>query len=156
MTKSLKIVCAALLLGVSGLGGALAGASPVWANESAPAAEGEHGAEGAAAHAMTFVKMDPIILPIVDRNGVSQVVSLVVAIQVNDGAKADEVRTNLPRLTDAFLSDMYGTLSQKASMDHGVIRVSALKARLLKISQKLMGDGSVNDVLLQVVQQRPA
>jgi len=124
---------------------------PVHASESSEAAD----AEGAPAK-KTFISMDPIILPIVDRNGVSQVVSLVVAIQVDDATKADSVRNNLPVLTDAFLSDMYGTLSKKASMEQGVIKVSALKARLLKISQSVLGADSVSDVLLQVVQQRPA
>ena len=33
--------------------------------------------------------------------------------------------------------------------------IAALKARLNKISTEVLGDDKVNDVLLQVVQQRP-
>ncbi len=67
MANRFNIMCVALLLGACGFG-LLTGAAPAWASESPPPAE------GAAVSAMTFVKMDPIILPIVDRNGVSQVV----------------------------------------------------------------------------------
>lgn len=102
---------------------------------------------------ITYVEMDPIILPIIGRDGISQTVSMVVSIQVADDLKAEEVRQHLPRLADAYLSDMYGTLSQQAAMDAGVIKVSMLKSRLAAITHKVMGEGVVQDVLLQVLQQ---
>lgn len=104
---------------------------------------------------LSYVQMQPIILPIIDNAGLSQTVSLVVAIEVDDPTKADKVKEVLPKLTDAYLSDMYGSLSKKAAMDGGVVRVSLLKERLVKVTNKVLGAGIANDVLLQVLQQRP-
>ncbi|MCP4932654.1 MAG: flagellar basal body-associated FliL family protein, partial [bacterium] len=51
--------------------------------------------------------------------------------------------------------DMYGVLNRHAALKGGVIQVSVIKARLNKISQEIMGEDVVYDVLLQVVQQKP-
>lgn len=130
--------------------------------EAATGAAGEHAkAEKSAkkkkdAHAASsFVQLDPLILPIIGKDGVSQVVSLVVVIETPDEAGKQQVTHMTPRLKDAFIQDMYGALSQEAVMRGGVIQVGALKDRLHKVSAHVMGEGVVNNVLLQVVQQRP-
>ncbi len=102
-----------------------------------------------------FVELDPLILPIVDDTGVSQVVSMVVALEVFDDKGASKVEHLSPRLKDAFIQDMYGMLNRHAVTNGGVIQVSAIKKRLNKVSAKVLGKDIVNDVLLQVVQQRP-
>lgn len=101
-----------------------------------------------------FVQLDPLILPIVDQNGVTQTISLVLSVEVADQAAADRVKHMQPRLKDAYIQDMYGVLSRKAAMNGGVIEVGKIKARLNAISQKVMGEGAIQDVLLQVVVQR--
>ena len=102
-----------------------------------------------------YVELDPLILPIIDEYGVSQVVSLVVSIEVKDSKTADKVKKYAPRLTDAYIQDMYGVLNKHAALKGGVVQVQKLKKRLNKVSKKVMGDDVINDVLLQVVQQRP-
>lgn len=103
-----------------------------------------------------FVELDPLILPIVDNNGVSQTVSMVIALEVPDSSAASKVEMLAPKLKDAFIQDMYGMLNRHAALKGGVIQVGAIKKRLNKISDKVMGDEEVvHDVLLQVVQQRP-
>ena len=104
---------------------------------------------------LQFVELDPIILPIIDAQGVSQVVTLVVSLEVDDKEKAEYVASLTPRLKDAFIQDMYGVLNRKASMDGGVVKVDKLKARLNRVSEKVLGQDRVNGVLLQVVNQRP-
>jgi flagellar FliL protein len=117
-------------------------------------ASGDAGGHGEESH-VEFVELDPLVLPIVDDSGVSQVVSVVVALEVADAAMAAEVEKMSPRLKDAFIQDMYGVLNRHAALKGGVIQVSLLKERLNKISTKVMGENKVKDVLLQVVQQRP-
>jgi len=102
-----------------------------------------------------FVELPPLILPIVDGNGVHQVVSLVVALDVSGTDAADEVRAMMPKLQDAFIQDMYGVLNRHAAFKGGVIQVNVIKARLNRISKQVLGEDKVNEVLLQVVQQRP-
>ncbi|MCB9983153.1 MAG: flagellar basal body-associated FliL family protein [Rhodospirillales bacterium] len=102
-----------------------------------------------------FVELDPLILPIVDNNGLSQTVSLVVVLEVADPDAKAKVEMITPRLKDAFIQDMYGVLNKHAALKGGVIQVDILKKRLNKVSADVAGEGTVHDVLLQVVQQRP-
>lgn len=102
-----------------------------------------------------FVELDPLILPIIDENGVNQTVSLVVAIEVSAPESAGKVNALAPRLKDAYIQEMYGVLNKQAALKDGVIQVNMLKERLNIISIKVLGEDIVDDVLLQVVQQRP-
>ena len=62
-----------------------------------------------------------------------------------------------PKIKDAFISEMYGVIHNPAGLQEGnIVKVRILKERLGKIGRKVLGDDVVNDVLLQVVQQRPA
>ena len=102
-----------------------------------------------------FVELSPLILPIIGSNGVTQTVSLVIVLEVSSSSKADMVRTLQPRLNDAYIQELYGVLNRHVSMNDGVLRVDLMKEKLYNISHKVMGKDVVEDVLLQVVQQRP-
>lgn len=102
-----------------------------------------------------FVQLDPLTLPILDESGANQIVSLVVMLEVSSEENADKVKKLTPRLKDAFIQDMYGVLNRKASTNDGVLQVGTIKKRLNDISDRVMGEDVVDDVLLQVVEQRP-
>lgn len=102
-----------------------------------------------------FVQLDPLILPIIDDRGLTQVVSIIVVVEVENDTKADMVKRLSPRLKDAYIQDMYGVLNRHAAMQGEVIRVDILKQRLYDVSSRVLGSDTVEDVLLQVVQQRP-
>ena len=104
--------------------------------------------------AMEYVKLDPLILPIIDEDGVYQVLSMVVVIEVGGVMDADKVKAKKPRLKDAYIQDMYGVLNEHAAIKNGVVQVSIIKKRLNNITHNIMGDVET-EVLLQVVQQRP-
>lgn len=110
---------------------------------------GEHGAEA------VFVELDPLILPIVDNEGIQQVVSIVIALEVSGPTDADKVKALKPRLKDAYIQDLYGVLNKHEALKGGVVQVGPIKERLNVATRKVMGDDVVHDVLLQVVQQRP-
>ncbi|GJL84949.1 MAG: hypothetical protein DHS20C02_07240 [Micavibrio sp.] len=114
---------------------------------------GGHGEE--AGWGTEFVELEPLILPIVDNEGVNQVVSMVIALEVSNSGDAARVTRMAPKLKDAYIQDMYGVLNRHAALKGGVIQVGAIKKRLSKISNEIMGEDVVQDVLLQVVQQRP-
>ncbi|MCB1532471.1 MAG: flagellar basal body-associated FliL family protein [Alphaproteobacteria bacterium] len=118
--------------------------------------EAKHDEGGHGGGSFEFVELGPLVLPIVDNNGVSQTISMVVALEVADSAAASKVEKYEPKLKDAFIQDMYGVLNRHAALKGGVIQVGEIKQRLNKISDRVMGDeDTVQDVLLQVVQQRP-
>lgn len=103
-----------------------------------------------------FVELDPLILPIVDNDGVNQVVSMVIALEVKDSAAEITVKGMKPKLKDAYIQDMYGVLNRHAALKGGVVQVNKIKKRLNKITNHVLGEDVVKDVLLQVVQQRPS
>ncbi len=100
-----------------------------------------------------FIELSPLILPVINSRGVTQMVSLVVALEVDSQEKADKVTHYSPRLTDAYLSDLYGSLSNK-SVESGMIPIDFVKKRLNSASAKILGDEIVSDVLVQVLQSR--
>lgn len=104
---------------------------------------------------MAYVEMDPLVLPIVDANGISQMVSLVIVLQVHDDQQKAVVSAQMPRIKDAYIQDMYGVLNQHVAVKDGVIQVSIIKEKLTTATDRVLGEGVVSDVLLQVVQQRP-
>jgi flagellar FliL protein len=115
--------------------------------------ENDHNSKRSKSHA--FVELDPLVLPVMSRNGVSQIVSLVVVIEIGHSDQVNEVTHLSPRLKDAFIQDMYGVLSGESVIKDGVLQVATIKQRLVDISKKVLGEDIARDVLLQVVQQRP-
>lgn len=120
--------------------------------------DSEKGGEGEKAKkpADRYVQLDPIIVPVLQKDGLQQVVSMVVVIEAKDADKADIVRDKKPKLADAFLSDMYGVFSRPENLDNGIVKISELKTRMMELAAKILGPDVVADVLLQVLQQRPA
>ncbi|MEM7679953.1 MAG: flagellar basal body-associated FliL family protein [Pseudomonadota bacterium] len=102
-----------------------------------------------------YVELDPLILPILDGNGVSQTLSVVIAIEVPDVGTANKVEKMTPKLKDAYIEDLYGVLNEQAAYKGGVLQIAKIKKRLTRITDSVMGKGTVSGVLLQVVQQRP-
>lgn len=157
MKPVLLALVALILLGGGGAGAYFYFKQPAIAatGEHAEAAKAkDHGKKGGHDAVSSFVQLDPLILPIINKDGVSQVISLVVVIETDEVGKA-EVEHLSPRLKDAFIQDMYGVLSSDTVMRDGVIQVAPVKERLHKVSTHVLGDGVAKDVLLQVVQQRP-
>lgn len=106
-------------------------------------------------HPASFVQLDPLILPVIGRDGLTETVSMVIVIETPTEETKKQVSYMAPKLKDAFIQDMYGALTRDVIMKEGVIQVAPLKDRLHKIGVKVLGEEAVSGVLLQVVQQRP-
>lgn len=103
---------------------------------------------------ITYVELDPLLLPIIDDTGITQQVSLIVKLEVENAEKAAELDAIMPKIVDAFVADLYGTLSnQNAMLANGILRLDKIKTRLKTTADKVAGDAMISDVLLQVVQQ---
>jgi flagellar FliL protein len=102
-----------------------------------------------------FVNIGPLTVPVLGAERIDQFVTLMVALEVADMAIADTVRSNAPRLTDAFLTTAYGAIASGKAMQGGLLDVPQIKAKLNDATAKVMGKGVVRDVLIQIVNQRP-
>jgi len=104
-----------------------------------------------------YVQLDPISLPVITPKGLTQQVSLLISLEV-PYAKKEEIVAFKPRLTDAYIQDLYGALGgeNRSLMRGSLIDVQSVKQRLANVTDKVLGpDLKAHDVLLQVVQQRP-
>lgn len=101
-----------------------------------------------------FVRLDPMILPIINDQGVQEVVSVLVALQVDDQQTIEKVNRMAPKLSDAYMRALYGKLDKKAYRNGEFIDVNKLKTKLEKITDSVTGPGVVKDVLIQGVNQR--
>lgn len=120
---------------------------------TAPAYAGGGGG-GKEKEGIQYMELDPLLLPIIDDSGITQQVSLIVILEVPDPAKAEELKLKKPKIVDAYVEDLYGTLSKSnAVMANGILRLDIIKKRLKATTEKVVGADMVSDVLLQVVQQ---
>ncbi len=60
-----------------------------------------------------FVQLDPMFVPILSAKDVSRAVSIAVAVEIADGAKAGDVEEKRPELGDAFLGQIYSYVQQR-------------------------------------------
>jgi len=117
-------------------------------------AAGGGGSGGGGAIDMPYMELDPLILPVITEEGITQQVSLIVKIEVSDSSMLDQVKAMEPRIVDAFVQDLYGTLSKENAMVvHGIVNIPLVKARLKHTAIEVAGEELIHDVLLQVVQQ---
>ncbi len=103
-----------------------------------------------------FVSLKPLIFPVISDKGLTQQISLVISLELEDASR-EYVRMYEPRLTDAYLQDMYGLISggYNGSMLNGnILNIKLVKDRLSLITHRILGEDKVSDVLLQVVRQR--
>ena len=106
-------------------------------------------------NAKEYVRLDPLILPVIDNDGIYQVISMVVSLEVSSLAEADKIKAAKPRLADAYIQDMYGVLNAHEALKGGVLQVGLVKERLRRVTNKILGKDVHAEVLLQAVQQRP-
>ncbi|MCB1557261.1 MAG: flagellar basal body-associated FliL family protein [Alphaproteobacteria bacterium] len=115
----------------------------------------EKGSDGHGGGGMEYVELAPLVLPIIDGNGITQTLNLVVVLEAESLKNKTTIEENEPRLNDAYIRELYGTLSKQIALEGGVLKVQVIKDRLRQVSDRVVGEDVVHDVLLQVVQQRP-
>lgn len=99
------------------------------------------------------IKLEPIILPIIDNNGVSQTISLVVTLEAVDMDSAREAREISPRLTSEYWHDIYDVLNKKASLHGGEIEVDYMKKRIYNVTSKIMGRDIIDDIIVEILEE---
>ncbi|WP_035694149.1 hypothetical protein [Azospirillum halopraeferens] len=101
----------------------------------------------------SYVRMKPVVVPVIGQNRVSQFITVVVTIEVV-AAKAPIAQSNVPRLEDAFITTLYGAVDDRSILKGELIVIPTLKAKLIEAATKTVGSDVVHDVLIQVVTQR--
>ncbi len=100
-----------------------------------------------------FVRLPPLVVPMIGPSRVEQFVTVVVAVEVVLD-KQPLAQANQPRLTDAFLTALYGGIADQSILNGALVNIPAVKAKLVEAAGKIIGKDAVQDVLVQAVTQR--
>src|SRR5258708_23825083 len=92
-----------------------------------------------------FVDIQPIILPVIERDAVTRQVGIVVTLELVDGPHADAVEPKLRQLTDAFIRELHTIYGWRSASDR-VVDEPLIKRRLQTIADGVLGLGVVHAI----------
>ena len=92
-----------------------------------------------------FVDIQPIILPVIERDAVTRQVGIVVTLELIDGQHADAVEPKRRQLTDAFIRELHTIYGWRSASDR-VVDEPLIKRRLQTIADRVLGLGVVHAI----------
>ncbi len=98
-----------------------------------------------------FVELDLLTAPFLRGGKFVQYVVLVVNLEVRGEDEVDEVRAVMPRLRDAFVTELH-TIATMRNPEQKMLNMKRIKSRLLASAHKVMRNEIVRDVLVQLAQ----
>lgn len=98
-----------------------------------------------------FIELDPLTAPFVRDGKFAHYVVIVVNLEVVSKDDIDKVRLLLPRLRDAFVTELH-TMATMRNPDQAMINIRRVKSRLLANADAVLGVGVVRGVLVQLAQ----
>ena len=99
-----------------------------------------------------FVRIGRFHVPVIHRNSVDSTIMITLGV-AGEGGK-DLIRANRRRLKDAFLHDLSAAVYWPDIKSGYHLPVTALKERLLALSQDIMGPDIVREVLVTSMIER--
>lgn len=102
---------------------------------------------------VAYIRMNPIVVPVIGKDKVEQFVTLVTTVEV-DAAKLPQAQGHQTQLVDAFITTLYAGVDDKSVMNGPLINIPVVKEKLGAAAAKILGPGVVQGVLIQVVTQR--
>jgi hypothetical protein len=101
-----------------------------------------------------YIHMSPMVLPVINENGVEQLVTIIMDVQVKDFDAADQMHTNMPRVQDALMRALYGGLGAGVLRNGKLVDINKIKNKSVAAVGEVIGIENVHDVLIQGVSQR--
>jgi flagellar basal body-associated protein FliL len=128
--------------------------------DPALAAEPEHGGHGQpsegppAPQGPVFVRMPPIVVPVIEGDKVTRQVGVNIVLELAEGHGEADVAPKRQLLQDAFIRDLYGIYQARAGTGRAVSE-QVVKARFGRSAAAILGPGVVQDVLIQQLFEQP-
>ncbi len=120
-----------------------------------PSLAAEHpDASAQVAGAPSYVRFNPIFVPVIVGNQVTRQVGVTLILQLVEGQDKDGVEAKRAQLNDAFIQELYVFFQSRAALQ-GRIDQAYLKARLLKSASRVAGANTVQEVLIEQLFERP-
>ncbi|MDD3028682.1 MAG: hypothetical protein PHS57_00155 [Alphaproteobacteria bacterium] len=152
MTRSLS---AFIFLSLAALPFSLGAATGVAAAEGHGAASVQEGS-GLFENGPIYVNLSPLVVPIVREDGVEQIVSLLLTVHVKSTEASMLLQKNLPRITDALYSRLYGSLEATSGFEYRSkkLNIETIKSKAVDAVSSVIGRENVVDVLIRGLTQR--
>ena len=93
------------------------------------------------------ITLEPLIVPIIREGAVTGHLILEIQLEVPGLAAEAKLRERLPRLTDAFMTELHSLTSLRYVQDRGR-DLPFFKQRLRKVADRILGPGVLGDVLI--------
>jgi flagellar basal body-associated protein FliL len=117
------------------------------------AAEHEGGAAPKPPAGPVFVKLSPIVLPVIEANAVTRQVGILVTLELAEGQSLQTIEPKRRQLRDAFITELYRIYGWRSTADH-VVNEALIKASLARAADRVLGAGVVRAVLIgQLLEQ---
>jgi flagellar basal body-associated protein FliL len=101
-----------------------------------------------------YVRVPPLIVPVIGSQRVEQQITLVVTLQVADQTMAAKVQEKMPWITHTFFTALYGAIDEGAVLSGPLVNIPGVKAKLLSVCNRILGKDVVQEVLVQTLLQR--
>ncbi|MDP6603094.1 MAG: hypothetical protein QGG17_02730 [Rhodospirillales bacterium] len=97
-----------------------------------------------------FLEVEQMHIPIFAGDRVATTIQVLVKLETIGSENEPKLTRMMPRLSDAFLRDLFGTLPRMLRNDEQ-LNVVVIKRRLQRVADKIVGLGLVDNVLVQSV-----
>lgn len=101
-----------------------------------------------------YLKLDPMIMPVLGKDNVQETVSMIVALQISEQKNISQVSHLIPKIKDAYMSALYGNLNKAAYRSGQFLDINKLKSKLILVTGNFADKKVIQDVLIQGVSQR--
>ncbi len=102
---------------------------------------------------LRYIKLDPIVLPIIREGRVMLHVTVVVAIELTTPMPLAELRVFSEPLRDSMLSELHGIYAIRYVQENGY-DLPFVRRRLNQAAERVLGQGTVKAVLLKDIIKR--
>ena len=100
-----------------------------------------------------YFQLQPFNVPVIRNGKLAQMVSVAVIVEVRGVINQGLLMEKRQRLRDAFLRDIHGVASLQRA-DGRVMDSYVLKTRLMMVSERVLGPGIIDDILVNGISDR--
>lgn len=104
---------------------------------------------------LLFTTMTPLTVSMIGSDKAEQLVTLRIVLEIPNATALERIQTMQPRLQNALTETLYTALSDPAVQTNSIIDLPRLRRRLLAACDRTMGRGTVAQVLIHGITQRP-
>lgn len=104
--------------------------------------------------APSYVVVPLFVIPVIEGGQVTRQVSIGVGLELVKGKTLKDIKPKEAVLIDGFFRELYGLFGQRASADR-LADPPVIKARLMRVADRILGPGVVQQVLILQLFERP-